>query len=344
MRSERQLIPATTDAPAAACPRPAALTQRSERAAVPVRFRFRFRFRVASSGMRTSGSSRLRGPSDPGLAALTVFLFLGALPAGCGTARHDAPAPAPTARASQPSGAGSGRDVRAAASPAHCPRRPRERLIRRAGWLDRFEITEYFSVPEWWFHGVPVAVAGIAGRHRVDWLYSASGVAMEGDGIGLDGRHFHIDALGQGGWINAAGQRTRPSACASRWSRGMPAWLEGGWRNARGQVTFPLEHGGWSDGIGRRELSYAGVTFAHGSSQPLRAYRTVAVDPGLIPAGSRIYIPAYRAVNGGWFVATDTGGAIIGHHIDVYRPPTSSVADGGRYLRGQRVFVRPPGT
>jgi len=228
--------------------------------------------------------------------------------------------------------------------PSGCPRRPVEQLVTRRRWLSGFEITEYFSVPERWFVGRRVRAPGIPGRHRVDWLYSSNGVAMEGDGIGLDGRHYHFADGGDAGWINAAGRRTRASACASRWSHGLPRWLEGGWRNAAGAITVPLEGGGWSNGVGVRELSYAGVTFAPGSSQPLHPYRTVAVDPALIPAGSRLYIPAYKSINGGWFVATDTGGAIIGRHIDVYRPPTGSIDDGGRYMTHRRVYVVPPGT
>ena len=39
----------------------------------------------------------------------------------------------------------------------------------------------------------------------------------------------------------------------------------------------------------------------------------IAVDPKYIPFGSRIYVPGY-----GWGEAWDTGGAIKGHHIDVY--------------------------
>jgi 3D (Asp-Asp-Asp) domain-containing protein len=256
---------------------------------------------------------------------------------GCGSGPHSGgPAKRPAAIAGAPS-----KPARAS-QPAGCHRRPVEHLIQRPRWVDGVEITEYFSVPERWFSGVRVAAPGIPGRHRVDWLYSAHGVAMEGDGIGLDGRHYHIDALGDSGWINPAGRRTRASACASRWSRGLPSWLEGGWRNRAGAVTFPLDGGGWSNGPGVRHLSYAGVTFAPGSSIPLRPYRTVAVDPDLIPSGSRIYVPAYRAVNGGWFVASDTGGAIIGRHIDVYRPPTASIDDGGRYLTHERVYVKPP--
>ncbi|MDQ3850221.1 MAG: 3D domain-containing protein [Actinomycetota bacterium] len=203
-------------------------------------------------------------------------------------------------------------------------------------------ITEYYSAPERWFVGRFVRAPGLAGRHRVDWLYSARGVAMEGDGIGLDGRHYHIDALGSGAWVNARGRRTVPGRCAEHWSRGRPAWLQGGWRNAAGAVTVPLSAGGWSNGRGDHERPYGGATFARGSSLPLHPYRTLAVDPRLIARGSRVYIPAYRAISGGWFVAQDTGGAIIGRHVDVYRPPTATPADGGRLLRRQRIYVVPP--
>ena len=91
-----------------------------------------------------------------------------------------------------------------------------------------------------------------------------------------------------------------------------------------------------------RKLGYGGVTFAPGSSIPLRPYRTLAVDPHLIPMGSRVYIPAYRdKPGGGWFVASDTGGAIQGRHLDVYRPPPKTLGDKGRYLKDQRVLVEP---
>lgn len=40
--------------------------------------------------------------------------------------------------------------------------------------------------------------------------------------------------------------------------------------------------------------------------------RTVAVDPSVIPLGSRVLI------NGNWYIAEDTGGWIHGDHIDVY--------------------------
>jgi 3D (Asp-Asp-Asp) domain-containing protein len=305
-------------------------------------------------------SPRLRPIPIRRRSALAAALGLIALvAAGCGTAAHESPrskppaptttaasAPARTVASAAAASTTTTTTTTAASKPApatsHCPKRPVQHPITRPRWLNGVEITEYFSVPERWFVGRRVSAPGIPGRHRVDWLYSARGVSMEGDGVGLDGRHYHFDAPGDSGWINAAGARTRAGACASRWSRGMPVWLEGGWRNRAGEVTFPLERGGWSRGPGVRSIPYAGVTFAPGSSQPLREYHNVAVDPGLIPTGSRIYIPAYRAINGGWFTASDTGGAIIGRHIDVYRPPTASIDDGGRYLTRQRVYVKPP--
>lgn len=222
-------------------------------------------------------------------------------------------------------------------------RQGHEHLITRRTWLSGVAITEYYSTPERLFAGRRVHAPGLAGMHRADWLYSSQGVAMEGDGIGADGRHYHIDALGTGGWVNGAGRRTQAGRCAGQWSRGRPAWLEGGWRNRTGQVTFPLAAGGWSNGPGVRRVSYRGVTFAPGSSITLAPYRTLAVDPGLIPMGSRVYIPAYRS-HGGWFRAQDVGGAIQGRHVDVYRPPPATLADKGRYLRQQRILVVPPGS
>jgi 3D (Asp-Asp-Asp) domain-containing protein len=72
--------------------------------------------------------------------------------------------------------------------------------------------------------------------------------------------------------------------------------------------------------------------------------RSVAVDPRLIPFGSHIFIPAYENVNGGWFEADDTGEAIIGRHIDVFRPPpTNPNHDQGGFATGRHVYIVAPG-
>ena len=230
------------------------------------------------------------------------------------------------------------------ASASRCTQPPApvpERLITRPQWVSGVVITEYYPAPERWFVGQRVGTPGLGDAHAADWLYSARGLAMEGSGVDLRGRPVHIAALGSTGWVNAAGQPTVP-VCLGKWSNGFPAWLVGGWRNAAGAVTFPLASGGWSNGRGVKTLPYGGVTFAAGNAQPLRYYHSIAVDPRLIPLGSRVYIPAYRHISGGWFVAQDTGGAIRGRHVDVYRPPPPTPADLGRYLTHQRILVIPP--
>lgn len=221
---------------------------------------------------------------------------------------------------------------------------PAEHVIRRRRWLTGVQITEYYPVPERWFVGSTMHAPGLPGRHRVDWLYSARGVSMEGDGIDAQGHRAHIADLGNAGWVSARGRATRPPRCGAAWSTGAPVWRAGGWRNRGGAVTFPLGSGGWSDGPGHPVGGYGGATFAPGPSLPLHYYRSVAVDPHLIARGSRLYIPAYRAIGGGWFLAQDTGGAILGRHIDVYRPPPATPTDTGRSFGAARVLVIPPGS
>jgi hypothetical protein len=223
--------------------------------------------------------------------------------------------------------------------PGKIPRPPSKHAKGR--WMSRFTLTEYWPAPEAWFVGELVRAPGLPGLYPIDWLYCASGISMQGEGLGVDGRLYHIAAIGDGGWVTAKG---RPTLASDGFVAGTPYWRAGGyWRNRSGGVTFPLQRGGWSAGRGRRYVPLRNVSFAVGPSLPLRYYRSIAVDPSVIPLGSRVYIPAYRHDGyGGWFVAQDTGGAIGGRHIDVYRPPPPVATDFGRYDVGQRVFVVRP--
>jgi 3D (Asp-Asp-Asp) domain-containing protein len=215
------------------------------------------------------------------------------------------------------------------------------RPIAKRTWLTGVTLTEYFPVPERWFSGRLVSAPGLAGRHRVDWLYSASGLLMEGDGVGLDGRRYHVERSPRPAWVDSHARPTKPSARG--WTRGWPAWSGAGfWLGAQHTITYPLARGGWSHGRGLRAAGSRGSLFGEGPSLPLRYYHSVAVDPRLIPMGSRIYIPAYRRHGGGWFVAQDTGGAIMGRHLDVYRPAPASASDGGEMFTRQRILVVPP--
>lgn len=42
--------------------------------------------------------------------------------------------------------------------------------------------------------------------------------------------------------------------------------------------------------------------------------KTIAVDPKIIPLGSKIYIPQFNTI----FIAEDTGGSIKGNKIDIF--------------------------
>ena len=61
-------------------------------------------------------------------------------------------------------------------------------------------------------------------------------------------------------------------------------------------------------------------------------YGIVAVDPAIIPLGSRVYIPGY-----GEALAADTGGAIYGYKIDLCMENYYQAMDFGR--RNVTVFV-----
>jgi len=213
---------------------------------------------------------------------------------------------------------------------------------KKGSWLRGVAVTEYWPVPESWFAGALVSVPGLPGKHRIDWLYSALGVSMQGEGIGLDGRLYHIASPGNAGWVTGTGKATSPGP--GGWSGGSPYWRAGGfWRNHAGQVTYPLEIGGWSNGPGVKYVPIRGVSFAPGPSLPLKYYQSIAVDPSVIPLGSRVYIRAYRDDgHGGWFIAQDTGGAIIGRHVDVYRTPPAAPTDPGLDLSDQRIYVIAP--
>lgn len=60
---------------------------------------------------------------------------------------------------------------------------------------------------------------------------------------------------------------------------------------------------------------------------------TIAVDPKVIPLGSRMFVEGY-----GWGVAADTGGAIRGNIIDVYMHSHQEAISWGRRRAEVMVF------
>lgn len=64
--------------------------------------------------------------------------------------------------------------------------------------------------------------------------------------------------------------------------------------------------------IEKREHTCGTGTGLTATGTQVTAGRTVAVDPTVIPYGTKIYIEGY-----GWRIAEDTGGGVNGDHIDI---------------------------
>ncbi|MDZ4994312.1 hypothetical protein GNF80_15285 [Clostridium perfringens] len=88
-----------------------------------------------------------------------------------------------------------------------------------------------------------------------------------------------------------------------------------------------------SDGKYKKTLSveataYTGGTLTAMGLKPVRdpgGISTIAVDPSVIPLGSKVYIPGY-----GYAIASDTGGVIKGNIIDLYMNSHDDCTSWGR--------------
>lgn len=85
-----------------------------------------------------------------------------------------------------------------------------------------------------------------------------------------------------------------------------------------------------------KELYVAATAYSHEDTQSDLTYlgynikknpnmKLIAVDPGVIPLGSKVWVEGY-----GTAIAGDTGGAIIGHKIDVLMPNSAKARQWGR--------------
>ena len=190
--------------------------------------------------------------------------------------------------------------------------------------LGNFQVTYYWFAAESGFVGKPLPAPGVAGTYREDFLYSARGVPMEGTGTALSSAHIHYAGTHGGYWVNKAGKKTVPSV--NGWSNGAPFWRDGGWRNASGGVTYQRADGSWVNGpkVGAKPLPYHDL-FGPNPGTDVTEWLSIATDLRVIPRGTRVYVPRLAGSPAhGCFRADDTGGAIIGQHIDVFIPQTNT--------------------
>ena len=232
--------------------------------------------------------------------------------------------------------------------------------------LGSFQITAYWFVPEAWFSARKIVAPGLSKPYREDFLYSARGVAMQGTGTGADGVSIHwqsgrgawVNADGaetytsEGGFTNGP-PYARPGGCV--WWRRSAKTGEIAPKTADMlRPTFPNPDGTWQNAPADR-ASYEVVcdraaarayvykvgkpfkddraargypdTFGIGIGTDVQPWHSIATDPSVIPTGSHVYVEALKDTPAkGCFTADDTGGAIIGNHIDVLIPPDKSLS------------------
>ena len=78
----------------------------------------------------------------------------------------------------------------------------------------------------------------------------------------------------------------------------------------------PSSDGKYKKTLSMEATAYSGGTLTAMGLKPVRdpgGISTIAVDPSVIPLGSKVYIPGY-----GYAIASDTGGVIKGNMIDLY--------------------------
>ena len=80
--------------------------------------------------------------------------------------------------------------------------------------------------------------------------------------------------------------------------------------------SHPSSDGKYKKTLSMEATAYSGGTLTAMGLKPVRdpgGISTIAVDPSVIPLGSKVYIPGY-----GYAIASDTGGVIKGNIIDLY--------------------------
>jgi 3D (Asp-Asp-Asp) domain-containing protein len=121
-----------------------------------------------------------------------------------------------------------------------------------AWYEDKFLITGYNVCLESDFSGPLVSANGLAAKHKKDFLFSATGVAMQGTGKGTSGGYVHFVSM------------------TTNWHR-----------NANGNPDYINDPA---------KVNFEDTTTVKGAYGPVTAGTSVAVDPTVIPKKSWVWI------------------------------------------------------
>ncbi|MGL5507325.1 MAG: 3D domain-containing protein, partial [Paraclostridium sp.] len=107
-------------------------------------------------------------------------------------------------------------------------------------------------------------------------------------------------------------------------SSGSEGWASGQYISIGGGNVESSNPSNGSKSMNVVATAYTGYTTTSTGQKPV--WGTIAVDPKVIPYGTRVYIPHFDQV----FVANNTGGAIKGNKIDIFMNSKQECYNWGR--------------
>jgi 3D (Asp-Asp-Asp) domain-containing protein len=167
-------------------------------------------------------------------------------------------------------------------------------VVQAASVINDAQITYYTVAEEAKLTGTKTgdygsfAPRGLGGKtYKKEFICSAWGVAMQGTGLGLDGKYVHWKR-GGGCWL------ARDGRCTTSGDRQRPPF--------------------WLNNCESAEFEYVNKVTGASGRELVENY-SCAVDPKVIPLGSYVWMESEQR----WCRADDTGGWIKGNHIDIFR-------------------------
>ncbi|WP_151734136.1 peptidoglycan DD-metalloendopeptidase family protein [Paenibacillus tengchongensis] len=187
------------------------------------------------------------------------------------------------------------------------------------GWQTRYAHLNKISVSKG---------ASIAAGEMVGYGGNSGHIITSGGG---DGSHLHFEVRKEGTPLNPEpflrGQKTiqapskAPSAApaANRSSAGV----------MDSSASAPVEYNIEATAYTARCTGCTGITRGGTDVRTWKNWKIIAVDPSLIPLGSRVEL-IVDGVNWGEYLADDTGGDIKGHRIDILMETNAKALEFGR--------------